>query len=81
MAQVLIRQPETGAEYEIAESDYETPGTYVTTEGELVSYAEAGFLVASNPDGTQYTGSLPHVEPEETIAPPTPPKATPKAPA
>lgn len=58
MPQVLIRHPKTGEEYEIDSADFRRRKLHLSTDGELESYAEAGFRVVSMPDGSPYEGPL-----------------------
>lgn len=56
--QVIIRHPRSGAEYEIDSADFRRGKHFMKPDGEMVTYEEAGFRIASLPDGAPYTGPL-----------------------
>jgi hypothetical protein len=54
MPQVIIRHPETKAEYEISTADYRRGKHAVGADGELTTFADAGYEIVCNADGSPY---------------------------
>jgi hypothetical protein len=57
--QVIIRHPKTGQEYGIDSADFRRGKHYQSQpDGEMQTYAEAGFRIVSLADGQPYDGPL-----------------------
>ncbi len=69
MPEVLIHNPKTDESYAIQSADFRRGKHYRDPKtGELVSFAEAGFRVVANGDGTEYSGPLNDAPPAERKA-------------
>lgn len=67
MANVIVRHPKTGAEYGIERADFKRRKLFFDpVKQELVSYADAGFEIVTNIDGTELEQPAePKSEPEK----------------
>ena len=74
MAEVIIRHPHTEAEYAIQSADFRRGKHYRNHKGEMETYADAGFRIVSNGDGTEYhePAARHHDEPSPTAEKPAP---------
>jgi hypothetical protein len=54
MPEVIIRHPRTEEEYAIQSGDFRRGKHYRNKDGELETYADAGFRIVMNGDGTEY---------------------------
>lgn len=56
--QVIIRNPKTDQEYEIASGDFRHGKHVLNADGSRSTYEEAGFRIVSLADGQPYEGPL-----------------------
>ena len=70
MAEVIIEHPRTGESYAIQTADFRRGKHYRNNKGEMETYADAGFRIVSNGDGTEYhpPAERHHDEPSVTAA-------------
>ena len=52
--EVIIEHPRTGESYAIQTGDFRRGKHYRNPKGEYETYADAGFRIVSNGDGTEY---------------------------
>jgi hypothetical protein len=74
MAEVIIENKRTGESYAIQSRDFRQGKHYRNAKGDMQTYADAGFRIISNGDGSEYHPPAERRQAEPEAAP-EPPKS------